>query len=158
VKKSVVSALFWGFALASCASKPSPTEEQTMQNAPMPSSEQAAQQAVSNYFNDSLFDGPTARYQFLPLTHGYLKSVFLPDDSVLTTRSYFGWFMCGHVNGKNRYGAYTGYKLFIVHFSPTQPNSVDVGIIGDEAKNLSTILGWCNGVYGRDISAANERS
>lgn len=49
------------------------------------------QQATRTYFNKIMFDGPAARWQF-----AYKRAPFV----------------CGFVNGKNRYGAFTGWQPF----------------------------------------------
>jgi hypothetical protein len=131
------------FALTGCVgapgAPPSPNEIQTMQNAPKPSSQEAAQEAVKRYFEESLFDAPAARYQFpLPPTQGSVRSGAM---------RYFGWFMCGEVNGKNRMGGYTGFKTFFAYFSPTIQDKVIDGTIAD-IDVYGIVDGWCKGVYG----------
>ena len=87
-KKFAVLGVFTLLAITACApAPPTAAEVAMMQAAPKPSSQEAAEQAVKNYFEESLFDAEAARYQFpLPPTQG----------SFLTSEGReFGWFMCG---------------------------------------------------------------
>jgi hypothetical protein len=126
---------------ASCAPAPPTAQEvATMNAAPKPSSQQAAQKAIIRYFERTLFDAEAARYRF-PLS---------PTQGSLRTEAgvrEFGWFMCGEINGKNRMGAYTGYKTFLAYFSPTSPDEVTDGTIAD-TDEFGLIDGWCKGLYG----------
>lgn len=56
---------------------------------PSTASEQAR---AKRYFDDYLLDGPTARWRFLSVRIGYI--------------------LCGRVNAKNRFGAYSGWTPF----------------------------------------------
>jgi hypothetical protein len=108
-----------------CANTKPPTaaEIAIMQAAQKPSSQEAAGQAVKDYFADSLFDAEAARYQFpLPPAQG----------SFLTPKGReFGWFMCGKINGKNRMDGYTGYKTFYPY--PARAGSLNV-LVADLAR------------------------
>lgn len=53
----------------------------------------ADQSRTKQHFNRTMFDGPSARWQF-----AYKKGDFL---------------ICGFVNGKNRFGAYVGWTPFL---------------------------------------------
>ena len=111
-----------------------------LNSAVKPSSQEAAQEAVKQYFERSLFDPEAARYRLpLPPTRGSRLALLKADRE-------FGWFMCGEINGKNRMGGYTGYKTFFVYFSPTVPDTVVDGAIAD-IDNYGIIDGWCKGVY-----------
>jgi hypothetical protein len=135
--KFATAALVALLPLTACApAPPIAAEIAMMQAAPKPSSPEAAEQAVKDYFAESLFDAEAARYQFpLPPIQG----------SFLQTRQ-FGWFMCGKINGKNRMGGYTGYKTFFAYFSPTQADKFVDGAIAD-TDEYGIVDGWCKGIY-----------
>jgi hypothetical protein len=138
MKRTFAAAMF--ALLASCApAPPTPAEIAMMQAAPKPSSEEAAEQAVKDYFAEVLFDAEAARYQFpLPPVQG--------SWTASNSAREFGWFMCGKINGKNRMGGYTGYKTFFAYFSPTQPDKVIDGTTAD-TDEFGIVDGWCKGLY-----------
>jgi hypothetical protein len=137
----IIAACAVALLLGSCAPKPPTSAElQTMQTAPKPSSDVAAQAAVKGYFERTLFDPNAAQYRFpLPPVQG---------RAVVAQMREFGWFMCGDMNGKNRMGGYGGYKPFFVHFSPTIPDKVDDGTVADTDDVVPVLNDWCRGLYG----------
>ena len=146
-EKFAVTTVVALLAITACAPTPSPpttAEIVMMQAAPKPSSQEAAEQAVKDYFAGSLFDAEAARYQFpLPPTQGS----FLTGEG-----REFGWFMCGRINGKNRMGGYTGYKTFFAYFSTTQADKVVDGTIAD-TDEYGIVDGWCKGLYAQALGA-----
>jgi hypothetical protein len=140
---SIILALI--FTLAACAQPPTAEEISVLNVAPKPSSQEAAEQAVKNYFRELLIDAESARYEF-PLPP--IKGSFLgPTDRE------FGWFMCGIINGKNRMDGYSGYSTFYVYFSPAQPDTVIHGEISDITDEYHFIDQWCNELYGPSHTA-----
>ncbi len=131
-----------GFAaccLAGCVAPPSEQEIALVHAASKPSSQEAAEAAVKQYFNHVLIDAESARYNFpLPLAQGALT---------LSGVRQFGWFICGDVNAKNRMGAYTGYKPFLAYFSPSAPDTVQDGVISSSDR-YAIVFDWCKGLYG----------
>ena len=126
------------YGSASSVLSPTQTELQMAATALKPSSWEAAQAATKRYFSRSLLDPDATQYQFSVqpiqghLTMGSVREV--------------GWFMCGQISGKNRMGGYTGYHTFVVHFSPTIPDTVEDGTIQDNETSL--VGGWCKELYG----------
>ena len=104
---------------------------------------ETAQAAVKSYFESRLFDGPAARYRFfMPPLHGWFHST--PDYPAFVSYSDNpGWYMCGEINAKNRFGAYVGYTAFFVQFSPTAPYPVIVGEIANNDAQALLMVKWC---------------
>jgi hypothetical protein len=136
-------------ALSGCS--PSPIGQNEVSNAlaaPQPSSEAAAHAAAVAYFNSSLFDPEAARWKFLPLKNSVFAISFM-GRGVLDENGYIrnhgnraaGWFMCGLINGKNRFGGYTGDQPFFVYFSPTARDVIAEGDVGDAAAAV------CSAIY-----------
>lgn len=131
---------FLALCLAACASAP-PDANETMalQSAIKPSSPQAAQAAVKKYFDKRLIDSESARWDFdRPPVQG--------ATGMLRGRMV-GWMMCGQLNSKNRMGGYTGFDQFFVYFSPTVPDTVQVGLIGDEDAMRILVRDHCGDAY-----------
>lgn len=126
--------------VAGCASAaPNAAELAAMQAAPKPSSEQAAEQAVQAYFQTKLID-PTAPLYRFPLPPTLAAVGFARARQA-------GWMMCGEVNSKNRMGGYTGFDQFFVYFSPTAPDTVVDGMIGDDDLSRDRVSGYCRDAY-----------
>lgn len=137
IRGVLFSAVF--LAVAACAAMPPTTAETaSMQNAPKPSSQVAAEKAVVQYFDGSLKDPDSARYTFLAPTMGSLVNGNLRQ---------FGWFMCGTVNAKNSYGGYTGGRVFLAYFDPYSSDHVRDGSV--DSGQYSIVTNWCRGIYGQ---------
>jgi hypothetical protein len=106
MKRGIVLLLLAGL-LAGCSA--------TTQSAPSTMSDQEAFALARKRVTESLKDPSSAQFgsQFFRKTH---SAVGLPWDRV-----------CGTVNGKNSFGAYTGMQIFVYHVAD------DVVRIGDRA-------------------------
>jgi len=73
-----------------------------------------------------------------------ISSQFFDPDSVEFRNVNFdnGILMCGEVNGKNRYGAYVGFKKFYVVVSGIKDN-LDVTVDDDSDFSKRMIHGMC---------------
>ena len=90
-------------------------------NAPKPTPE-GAEAAIRKHFEVKLFDGESARIQMNPR--------IIWGDIELAGDRYYGWWACGRVNAKNRYGAYVGYQPFLIGFDPYDPGKVKLSGVG----------------------------
>ena len=145
----IIFVCFAFVALSGCK-PPAITQEEVASAiaAPQPSSEAAAHAAAMAYFNGSLFDPEAARWKFLPLKNSVFAISFM-GRGVFAENGYIrnhgnraaGWFMCGFVNGKNRFGGYAGEQPFFVYFSPATRDAVVEGDVGDAAAAV------CGAVY-----------
>ena len=85
------------------------------------------------YLGAALIDPISALYEFQPPKKGYTQPSFLfPQIS-----QNFGWFVCGHVNAKNRLGAYVGRVPFYVLFKNGQIATSLVGKITNNEYGLN---------------------
>lgn len=139
----IVMLFLMAIALVGCGSRykapPKPPTAQELQfgkNADKPASEEAARQAVKTFFARDLKDPYSARYRFLELRNSYHIE-----------RGYrkFGWFICGKINARNSYGAYTGGRMFMTYFDPNDGSRVLDGLIDDA--NEEIVLVWCGKIY-----------
>jgi hypothetical protein len=142
--KPTIFAIALATLLAACASaapdyEPNSAERAAMAAAPKPSSPEAAQAAVKAFFAQRLID-PTAPLYRFPLP---------PTLAVISIgRSHFaGWLICGEINSKNRMGGYTGFDQFIAQFSPTTPDLVIDGLVGDDDIGRNLVSGQCREAY-----------
>lgn len=139
-------------ALVGCAPRykapPKPPTAQELQfgkNADKPASEEVANQAVITFFARDLKDPYSARYGFLELRNSYHIG-----------RGYrkFGWFMCGKVNARNSYGAYSGTKTFMAYFDPQNGSKVLDGLIENAEEYI--VSGWCYKIYKGSFKSTNK--
>jgi len=66
-----------------------------------------AEQTIKDYLSAQLKDPYTVQYRFVDSLQPGWKSIPWPNKSIK-----YGWVKCVWVNGKNSYGAYTGYTLY----------------------------------------------
>jgi hypothetical protein len=139
--KNIMIVLLIGFAMSitACAPlQPRPEEIAVGQRAIRPSSNEAAQRAVIEYFSTQLKDPQSAQYRYRDIINSKL---LLASDFRL-----FGWFMCGTVNAKNSFGGYSGSSTFFAYFDPNKSNSVAVGNFDSGQYNI--VADWCKQIYG----------
>jgi hypothetical protein len=130
-------------ALAACVhTEPTAEDFAAAQTAARPMNDDAAQLAVMAYFSKTLPGGDTGEYAFNPLTNGAVTRG--TGLSSLSEVHEAGWFMCGTVSTKNRYGVYGPALPFYAHFDPAAPNSVKTGIVEDG--DWEIVASWCRGV------------
>lgn len=138
--KKIKTILLIGYVtlIVACAPlQPRPEEIAAGQRAIKPTSQDAAENAVVEYFSHELKDPQSAQYKFMKPTNSY----FVESNIRL-----FGWFMCGTVNAKNSFGGYVGAKTFFAHFDPNNPNNLAVGTIDNK---YGTVAEWCRRIYGK---------
>jgi hypothetical protein len=124
-------------ALAGCSGRPLTEAEQArLQTAQMPTSQEAAEEAVRRYFEGRLIDPESARYTFRRPVRG----------SIVAYYRYAGVLMCGTINSRNRMGGYTGRSAFFAYFDPNNPDRVVAGEM-DEDRQLTFIHDQCERLY-----------
>jgi len=102
-----------------------------------PSSDEAARNAVIQYFAAKQTVPPSAGYAFNPIANGIVRASSLEEA---------GWFMCGNVSlaaGEGKAGA---LAPFIAYFDPQNPDTVRDGAV--EGGNFEIVSAWCRNVYG----------
>ena len=134
-RKALTTAMMLTFG-ACAAQPPSPAEMAMMQNAPKPTSQQAAEKAVIGYFADTLRDPDSAQYSFETPKRGQLIDV---------GRREFGWFMCGTLSAMNPRGRYMGARAFLAYFDPHTEDRVIDGAL--DRGRFAIVETWCEAIY-----------
>lgn len=139
----IILALAGAALLGGCATyEPTPLAIEMGKNAVPPASLEAMETAVRGYFETSLFDPDSAQIKVERPVNGYYSS--LGDG-------YHGWFACGQMNAKNRFGGYVGYRTFWVYFDPRDPTRV---LGGDVDAADSSYAAWtCQEIRATDSGA-----
>ena len=112
-----------------CASAPTAEDIKSADYGPHPDN---YEQIIKDYFSTKLFDPYTAKYTFTNPRKGYNRLGGLK----------YGWYVCGTVNAKNRFGGYVGAKPFyvLIHYGIVVKETDD---FGDSAFNRGMLKGLC---------------
>lgn len=109
-----ILAIFIAAVLAGCATyEPDLVALAQGEKAEPPASMEAVEKAVKAYFGQTLFDPESAQYRVREPINSYY--VAMGD-------AQHGWFVCGELNAKNRFGGYVGFHPFWVYLNPHDPN------------------------------------
>jgi hypothetical protein len=133
----LIACMLLAFVCGCAGPSPSTEGQARAVQAIAPSSPEAAEKAVTRYFAAKLLDAPSARYVFRKPVQGSLV-FFGPRQS--------GWFLCGTVDAKNKFGNYVGHRAFLAFFKPNVPDQVDDGFI--DGGPVTDAANSCRQVYG----------
>lgn len=97
--KKIILLIFAGLILSGCAKAPTREEFYKADFGPKPDN---YEQLVKDYYFTKLFDPYSAQYTFAQPHKGWLRF----------GGGTYGWYVCGTVNSKNRFGAYVGARPF----------------------------------------------
>lgn len=98
------------FALAGCASGPTPQDIASADYGSAIQQDEAESQ-IKSYFNRSLKDPESARYGFSEVEKGHIIGNAFQGSPL-----YVGYTVYAKVNAKNSYGGYTGDKGYLFLF------------------------------------------
>ena len=102
-----------------------------------PSSDEAARNAVIQYFAAKQAVAASASYAFNPIANGIVREPNLEEA---------GWFLCGNVSLAAGDGKPGALAPFIAYFDPRNPDTVRDGAM--ESGNFGIVSAWCRDVYG----------
>lgn len=131
-------------ALAGCLTTepPSAADFALRDRAVRPDSAAEAEGAAADAVRAVLIDPQSAQFEFQePVRSAYANG-----------QRRFGWFLCGTVNSKNRFGGYIGRIPFIAYFDPDDPSEAELLRMSDYDTPFY-VQGDCEDVY----DAATER-
>ena len=135
---SLVVLLGMGVLVAAGANASEVAEQfKAAQAALHPSSDEAARNAVIQYFTAKQAVPPSAGYAFNPIANGIVRASSLEEA---------GWFMCGNVSLAAADGKAEALAPFIAYFDPRSTDTVRDGAI--ESGNFGIVSAWCRDVYG----------
>gem|GEM_PF-1121855 len=96
------------------------------------------QDIIKERIDRTLIDPTSGIYRFTSKPRkGYFKT-----SPIVATREQFGYLVCGHVNGKNRFGGYTGGHRFAALMRGEHVVQLLSGNTGDSLANVA-ISKWC---------------
>lgn len=140
---AAVSALALGGCLT--VEPPSSFELGLRDKAPAPASRAAVEEAVKAAAAATLLDPYSAQYVF----QDPVRSIYADYSDRM-----FGWFVCGTVNAKNRFGGYVGATTFMAHLSGADVVSVErLAIENADATYYAPVAAACQQIY----SSSTER-
>lgn len=102
------------FAIAGCASGPTPQDIAAADYGSVPDQPQA-EASVKEFFDRYLKDPASAQYRFGKTEKGYIIS-----DSFEGRKLYAGYLVRAQVNAKNSYGGYAGWSSYQFLFNNGQ--------------------------------------